>query len=158
MAYFSGNAFSIINTRKVETDFVDYMQFCGAGIEISSNNFTNNIGLKRHNGGAGVISCYNIEDTINSYYANRGFTSGHYIQRRHNLTDEEQLELDNATNEILYYYDPKTNMTNITDLVFPNTTNYTMLQYATVIRNNTFNENFSGMKGSALLLQGLSEL
>ena len=32
MAYFSGNAFSIINTRRMMTNYFDYMQFCGAGI------------------------------------------------------------------------------------------------------------------------------
>ena len=52
MAYFSSNALSIINTMKFTEDFVDYMQFCGAGIEISGNTFMSNIGLKKNNGGA----------------------------------------------------------------------------------------------------------
>ena len=57
-----------------------------------------------------------------------------------------------------YFYDPITNTTNITDLVHPNTTNYTVVQYATVIKNNVFEWNMAGMKGSALLIQGISEL
>lgn len=35
MAYFSGNAFSIINTLAYRRNYIDYLQFCGAGIEIS---------------------------------------------------------------------------------------------------------------------------
>ena len=38
-------------------DYVDYLQMCGAGILIKENLFTGNIGMKRHNGGAGVIRC-----------------------------------------------------------------------------------------------------
>ena len=56
MAYFAGNAFYIRNTLRTETIF-DYRQFCGAGILIESNVFKGNIGMKRHNGGAGVIRC-----------------------------------------------------------------------------------------------------
>ena len=89
MAYFSGNAFSIINTLKFTEDFVDYMQFCGAGIEISDNLFEKNIGLKRHNGGAAVISCKVFTDE-NNFFVDHKFTSGHFLERRYNLTEEEE--------------------------------------------------------------------
>ena len=49
-------------------------------------------------------------------------TSGHFLERRYNLTEEEENDEDVE----LYYYDPITNTTNITDLIFPETLNYTI--------------------------------
>ena len=62
MAYWSGNAFHIqMNMRMmygIDSDFgPDAWQTCGSGILIDSNYFHGNIGLKKHNGGAGVIRC-----------------------------------------------------------------------------------------------------
>ena len=61
MAYFSANAFAIIPSKRFYYDFLDYRSFCGAGIEISGNHFQHNVGMKRHNGGAGIISCKIID-------------------------------------------------------------------------------------------------
>jgi hypothetical protein len=61
MAYFAGNVFYIRpQITKVE-DWIDYRQVCGSGILIESNRFIGNIGLKKHNGGAGVIRCLLVE-------------------------------------------------------------------------------------------------
>lgn len=53
MAYFSGNAIYIRNSRK-ETDS---NKICG-GINLKDNIFEHNIGMKIHNGGAVSILCY----------------------------------------------------------------------------------------------------
>ena len=66
MAYFAGNAFHISHKmRMIETNH-DSRQVCGAGILIEDNFFYGNIGLKKHNGGAGVIRCQHIS-TLEDY-------------------------------------------------------------------------------------------
>ena len=64
MAYWAGNAFHISLTIRIayaaDSDAgtpSDAWQTCGAGILIDDNFFQGNIGLKKHNGGAGVIRC-----------------------------------------------------------------------------------------------------
>ena len=41
---------------------------------------------------------------------------------------------------------------------FDDSISYEILKYATVIKENSFTENYSGMRGSALLIQGINEL
>ena len=88
MAYFAGNAFAIIPTKKILNDFLDYRAFCGAGIQISDNLFEHNFGMARHNGGAGIIACKNIESSFD-FFADKTLTSGHFLEQRYNLTEEE---------------------------------------------------------------------
>ena len=63
MAYWAGNAFHIQMTMRMlygaeeRTDGSDAYQTCGAGILIDDNYFYGNLGMKKHNGGAGVIRC-----------------------------------------------------------------------------------------------------
>ena len=57
MAYFAGNAFHITSSVRLIEPYLDYLQMCGAGILIEENLFYGNIGMKRHNGGAGVVRC-----------------------------------------------------------------------------------------------------
>ena len=58
MAYFSGNAVYIRSTLlKANISF----QNCG-GVDLESNTFVNNIGMKIHNGGAVSASCMYIVD------------------------------------------------------------------------------------------------
>ena len=60
MAYFAGNAFHLTyKMRMYETNY-DAEQVCGAGILIEENSFIGNIGLKKHNGGVGVIRCIHL--------------------------------------------------------------------------------------------------
>jgi hypothetical protein len=77
MAYWAGNAFHISLTMRmvvaadIETQTPsDAWQTCGAGILIDDNFFYGNVGLKKHNGGAGVIRCrhskFELTDTF--YY------------------------------------------------------------------------------------------
>ena len=72
---------------------------------------------------------------------------------------DEQNELTNFT----YFEDPTEITMNVTDLfdVYKNgsyRTNFTIMRYATHITNNTFMKNFSGKKGTALLISQVSEL
>ena len=70
------------------------------------------------------------------------------------MTQEEE---DDEVIEF-FYHDPKTKTTNITDLIYPETVNYTIAEYSTFVRNNTFIFNSAGMKGTALMIQGLSDV
>ena len=92
MAYFAGNAFYISSTMR-QTAIFDYLQFCGAGIMIESNLFENNIGLKRHNGGAGVIRCKrftNVDLAVADYFLSNRKSSGLFLKER-NATDAELI-------------------------------------------------------------------
>jgi hypothetical protein len=53
--------------------------------------------------------------------------------------------------------DPSTTMTTIEDIVDSDIA-YEFLMYGTLIVNNTFSSNFSGKRGSALLIELISEL
>ena len=55
------------------------------------------------------------------------------------------------------YEDPRTISDNITD-VTDASRNFTVLKYATKINNNTFANNYAGMKGSALMAVRINEL
>lgn len=62
-----------------------------------------------------------------------------------------------------YYEDPSEAVMNVTDLFDLDDkgsyrTNYTVMKYATYIYNNTFRNNMSGKKGTALLISKVSEL
>ena len=147
MAYFAGNAFYIRHKMR-NLDLYDYLQFCGAGTLIEDNVFENNIGLKRHNGGAGVIRCHRVEDAVDwkeESYFDRNKTSGLFLRER-NATEEEIVEWGAKDQEDMnhtFYEDPRETTVNVTDLFdFDDEglyrTNYTLLRYATYITNNTF--------------------
>ena len=92
MAYFAGNAFYISSTMR-STGLFDYLQFCGAGIMIEDNVFENNIGMKRHNGGAGVIRCKRFSDVdlaAADFFLSNRKSSGLFLKER-NATDVELL-------------------------------------------------------------------
>ena len=75
MAYFAGNAFHLTyKMRMYEADY-DSQQVCGAGILIEDNSFIGNIGLKKHNGGVGVIRCIHLP-TLQTYDAAHNINSG----------------------------------------------------------------------------------
>ena len=89
--------------------------------------------------------------------------------KERNATDEELafwgLEADqqDLLTEYAYFEDPTVVTMNVTDLfdVYSNgsyRTNFTLMRYATHVVNNTFTKNFSGKKGTALLVSGVSEL
>ena len=171
MAYFAGNAFYIRNTMRT-MELFDYLQFCGAATLIESNIFEGNIGMKRHNGGAGVIRCKRISDTNGEdfpvkNFINRKQTSGLFLKER-NATDDElkfwNLESDEQADlEYAYFEDAIDTVLNVTDIFdFDDDglyrTNYTLERYSTYITNNTFRNNYSGKKGTALLISEISEL
>ena len=156
MAYFAGSAFYVRNTMRT-TQLFDYLQFCGAGTLIESNIFEGNIGMKRHNGGAGVIRCTRLNDNSNYFITHRQ-TSGLFLRER-NATDDE-LKLWGAKDQkdmnYTYYEDAVDTVMNVTDIFdFDDKgyyrTNYTVEKYSTYITNNTFRNNYSGKKGTALL-------
>lgn len=70
MAYFSGNAVYIRSTLK-KVSILN--QNCGGGVDIEDNIFTNNIGLKIHNGGALSVQCFYVIDKLaDDFYATSG--------------------------------------------------------------------------------------
>lgn len=71
MAYFSGNAIYIRNTQRS----TDLTNICGSAW-LDSNTFTNNIGTKKHNGGAVTASCKYLSDINHEDYHH---TSSIYI-------------------------------------------------------------------------------
>ena len=52
--------------------------------------------------------------------------------------------------------DPSTVMYELHDVM--NAATYDLLEYGTLIQDNTFANNYSGMKGSALLIERISEV
>ena len=133
---------------------------CGAGVLVEENLFYGNVGMKRHNGGAGVIRC------VYNWDRDSGATSGYPLQER-NATAEELLiegygytDPDDATKK--YYDDPFSNYTNISDFTLNQTQsyirNYTVLEYGTLVTKNKFIKNHAGKKGTALLIESISEV
>ena len=60
-----------------------------------------------------------------------------------------------------YFENPEESVMNVTDLFDFNSdgsyrTNYTVMKYGTHISNNTFHNNLSGKKGTALLVSQVS--
>ena len=97
MAYWAGNAFHIQMKMRMLYGWLDIdgnkqtpdaTQTCGSGILIDGNYFLGNIGLKRHNGGAGVIRCQH-SDLIKELEDDFTFLSG-----KNRVYDEEQKTLD----------------------------------------------------------------
>lgn len=165
MAYFAGNAFHITSSVQLMEDYVDYKQMCGAGILIEDNLFYGNIGMKRHNGGAGVIRCTQMLDA-NDIFVNDHTTSGYPLQERNATEAELESEgygyTDPVDATLAYFDDPFANYTNITDFVVNKTQafirNYTLLEYGTLVTKNKFIKNHAGKKGTALLVDSISEL
>ena len=63
MAYLAGNAVYISHTVKAFTEFEDYRYMCGAGVHVGDNVFEENIGLKKHNGGAYMHRCIHLTNS-----------------------------------------------------------------------------------------------
>ena len=96
MAYFAGNAYYITHTVKRIVSYVDYLNMCGAGVMIDDNLFQENIGLKKHNGGAAVHNCIYYDSA--SYLDKFGFTFT-------NSTSSQKLAIshyDEPTNKFIY--------------------------------------------------------
>ena len=162
---------------------------CGAGILIEENSFVGNVGMKRHNGGAGVLRCVRSSDK-DDFFLQRGWTSGYKLEELDdddepeeddygrvetlsfmvNLYDhKEKVEESECRREWLigidceepierkYFANPSTSYINVTDMI-DGSTNYTILEYGTVIQNNNFINNYAGKKGTALLIDSISEL
>lgn len=149
MAYFAGNAFHISLRQRFLYPNWDAMHVCGAGILIEDNFFKNNIGLKRHNGGAGVLRCTKTEDA----------TLDHYSGLKRNMTVQE-ISLWNLKENKAWeaqFLDPATHLTQVGSIADTNGI-IKVLTYGTLIRSNTFERNYSGMRGSALLIDGINEL
>jgi hypothetical protein len=101
---------------------------CGGGILISDNTFKNNIGMKVHNGGAVSVTCTFIGSTHQDYYqmSSSVLASSDTIESYYLLTDP----LDGLEYEV-----------------------YTYILY---ILKDTFLENYSGLKGTALYINYIS--
>lgn len=76
MAYFAANAVFILSSNVYAQDLLDYRKVCGAGIRMNDNLFLRNVGLKYHDGGAAIVSCF-IGDG-STPFSHFGITSGHY--------------------------------------------------------------------------------
>ena len=87
---------------------------------------------------------------------------------QHRNASEDELKSQNIDPEkpedskITYYEDPHSKYANLTDLttIYTSEThlNYSILEYGTLIRKNNFKHNFAGKKGTAIHLEGISEL
>ncbi len=130
MAYFSGNAIYIRNTRPD----MDYYEIC-AGFSIWSNDFTENNGLKTGNGGAISAVCDTIDDAgLEDWNSNSAFTTLWII-------------FDTQWTTLSY-------MTDLTDY----TIEYPIYIFQGVIRESNFTENYAGWAGSAIYLKHISKI
>ena len=151
MAYWAGNAFHIqMQMRMIygntHTAGSDSWQTCASGILIDENYFYGNVGLKKHNGGAGVIRCIHTPNAVESQFTYR---SGKMRQ--------VQTDIYPDGRNYTYLDDPSTHKTLLQDL-FDEEQYYELLSYGTWIKNNTFANNYSGKRGSALLLELINNL
>ena len=67
MAYFSGNGFYLRNYKRVGKSSIDIYMMCGSAL-ITASKFENNIGLRKHNGGAATVICSLISDVTKKEY------------------------------------------------------------------------------------------
>ena len=104
--------------------------------------------MKRHNGGAGVIRCQHSTVTTENTFT---FLSG----KRRNA--KYVTNAYNGATEIVGLDDPSTHKSAIEDL-FEESIQYEFLTYGTMIVNNTFSNNYSGKRGTALLIELVNEL
>jgi hypothetical protein len=151
MAYFAGNAFHLTYRMRMYVEDYDAQQVCGAGILIEDNSFIGNIGLKKHNGGVGVIRCEHLPtlQTFNqAFEINSGLLRYEVHQEHHRW---------NKTLPTPILEDPQTHTTwmqsEINDKIY-----FKFLTYGTLIRDNTFSNNHSGKKGTALLIEKINEV
>ena len=155
MAYFAGNAFHISLKMRMFEAGHDSRQVCGAGILVEGNFFHGNIGLKKHNGGAGVIRCDHVDSK--EAFAELGIVNSGLIradvgERPHLHHHETLFDLDYTPT----LANPTSSFIELDD--FENRGSYSLLEYGTLIKDNTFANNYSGKKGSALLIERVSEL
>ena len=147
-AYFAGNAIYMVHTVLRYTNFRDYRYMCGAGVHLEDNLFLGNSGLQRHNGGATVHRCLVYDDNYKGFVLPQ--TSSKELQAR-NKTDAD------VGNYTVWYDDALTTYDYLYD-VFDNSTKYKVLKYATHVKNNVFQNNTAGMKGTAMLASYINAL
>ena len=113
---------------------------------IDRNFFSKNVGLKRHNGGAGVIRCQHTTADLSIF----DFRSGK-ARTLHELKDED----GNVTARWLDM--PYQNKTIVKGYVNKDD-EYEINPYGTIISKNSFSQNYSGMRGTAILTELVSHL
>ena len=137
MAYFTGNAIYYASTKYflAPNTGEDSKTLCGGGLSVNRNTFENNIGLKKHNGGAIALRCLVFQNESNWFKAN------------------------NKTSTIVFH--GKTNdisaLGHITDL-YDASLSYEVFRYQTYVHDNTFRANYAGMRGSALAVDFYNHL
>ena len=111
-----------------------------------------NVGLKRHNGGAGVVRCSHTETTYENQftYLSGKARTAHYTE----VIDEET---NTVSTRLSHLDDPSTSKVEIKDQ-YDDSKTFTLLKYGTMISNNTFSGNSSGKRGTALLIELVNEL
>ena len=112
---------------------------------VENNFFQGNIGLKKHNGGAGVIRCKHIDETFTSEYTYLANNMRNPI--RNSLGEIELADPSTHQTQIIDYFDLE-----LREL------QHSVLTFGTLIANNTFSSNYSGKRGSALLIELVNEL
>ena len=75
----------------------DSWQTCGSGILIEENFFANNIGLKRHNGGAGLIRCIHILTNTEDEFTYLSGNKRDYTWYKESVFAEEVQILDDPS-------------------------------------------------------------
>ena len=150
MAYFAGNVFHLTYRMRMYEVGYDAQQTCGAGILIEENSFIGNIGLKKHNGGVGVIRCAHLS-TLQAYEAAEEMNSGLLRYEVH----QEVKRYRKKPTAILE--DPSTHTTKLKSIL-NDEESFEFLTYGTFIHDNTFSNNHSGKKGTALLIENINEV
>ena len=152
MAYIAGNAIHISNKMRMIVSGQDSRQTCGNGILIEDNFFHGNIGMKKHNGGALVIRCQHLvsQEEYDEYdLINSGVIRDEVYQE---VSKYLQIDLTPILE------DPTTTWLTIDDPITDYAYEYKILKYGTFIFDNSFSNNYAGMRGTAILIDNISEV
>ena len=95
-----------------------------------------------------MIRCEHITDTIEDTFT---FLSGRERLRIYEVDERA------GTSVLVGLDDPSTHTSNVAD-IFDSSLTYETLTYGTLIKNNTFSNNYSGKKGTALLIERINEV
>ena len=106
--------------------------------------------MKKHNGGTGVIRCEHFiskEEEAEAGYINSGFYRNEVYQEVSKYLQKDLIPILENPSETY------------TDLVDPiNEKPYKLLKYGTLIEDNTFANNYAGMKATCILIERVSEI
>ena len=103
MAYFAGNAIYYAATipATAVTESAESQALCGGGVIVHENTFENNIGLKKHNGGAIAFRCLRYHHTDGLFIANGQSSKIDFKSAFDSMTDVAHI-VDKHNDSVLY--------------------------------------------------------